>query len=139
MAVAMSTRPEQSSDPAHPWLLRRSDQLAVASLVLFSLIAMAGYWWTHGGGRGGLIEIDRETPKTAQYLVDINTADWPEFSQLPGIGEGLGRRIVESREREGQYVDHNDLQRVRGIGPKTLERLRPYLRPMPEAANVAGN
>ncbi len=66
------------------------------------------------------------------------TADWPEFAQLPDIGETLARRIVESRVEQGPYADHDQLLRVRGIGPRTLERMRPYLRPMPEAANVAG-
>jgi competence protein ComEA len=66
------------------------------------------------------------------------TPDWPELSQLPGIGEALARRIVESRQRDGEFVDHQELRRVRGIGPRTLERITPYLRPLPEMANMAG-
>jgi competence protein ComEA len=50
--------------------------------------------------------------------------------QLPEIGEALAKGIVESREQDGPFASHDDLDRVRGIGPKTLERIRPYLRPV---------
>ena len=49
------------------------------------LIAMAAYWISHGGFQGGLIEIDRAAPLTAEFRVDINTAPWPELTQLPNI------------------------------------------------------
>jgi competence protein ComEA len=119
-------------------LLRRTDQAAVAALVAFALVGMGVYWFVQGGHRGELIEIDRAQPLTARYLVDINKAQWPEFAELPDLGETLARRIVESRERDGAFGDHDDLLRVRGIGPRTLERLKPYLLPMPDQEDVAG-
>jgi len=123
----------------HPrWLLRRADQAAVAALVLLALAAMGGWWASHGGWRGKLIEVERAEPLAARFEVDINHADWPELIQLPGIGETLAQRIVESRQTDGPFVDHEDLRRVRGIGPKTLEQMRPYLRPMPGGGNVVG-
>ena len=121
------------SDPTrHPhWLLRRADQAAVAALVVAALAAMAGWWIAQGGWRGRLIEIDRAEPLTARFEVDVNAAEWPELAQLPGIGETLARRIVESRKTAGPFTSHDDLRRVRGIGPKIFEQIRPYLRPMP--------
>ena len=114
------------------YFLRRADQATVAVLVLLGLASMGGWWIVHGGCRGRLVEIDRAEPRTAEFQVDLNEADWPELVVLPGIGETLARRIVDSRRQEGPFVDHEDLKRVRGIGPKTLDRVRPYLRPMPE-------
>jgi competence protein ComEA len=127
------------SDPSpHPrWLLRRADQIAVAALVASALVAMVGWWVVHGGWRGRLIEIDRADPLAVHFEVDINSADWPELIQLPGIGPTLAKRIVESRQTAGPFADNDDLRRVRGIGPKTLEGLRPYLRAMPGRSNVA--
>jgi competence protein ComEA len=120
-------------------LLRRADQAAVAGLVLSALLAMGVYWFVQGGHWGELIEIDRAEPLTARYLVDINKAEWPEFAELPELGETLARRIVESRAKVGAFGDHDDLLRVEGIGPRTLERLKPYLLPMPGQADVAGD
>lgn len=118
--------------------MRRADQAVVAGLVAVALVAMGLWWAGQGGLRGRLVEFERLPARTAQFQVDINSAAWPELSQLPGIGEALARRIVESREQEGPFADHQELRRVRGIGPRTLERITPFLRPMPETANVAG-
>ena len=99
---------------------------------------MAVYWLAQGGASGRLIEIDRAPRETARFTIDVNEAGWPEISQLPGIGETLARRIVDSRTTEGPFADLDELRRVRGIGPKTLDRIKPYLRPLPGAGNVAG-
>lgn len=128
----MSNDPRTGRRSTSPYLLRRADQAVVAGLVLVGLASMAGWWIAHGGGRGRLVEIDGAERRTAEFQVDLNEAEWPELAQLPGIGETLARRIVESRSREGPFRDHDDLQRVRGIGPKKLERVRPYLSPIPE-------
>ncbi len=135
----LSMSPKLSAGRSTPpsWLLRRGDQAAVAVLVLAGLASMGAWWIAHGGCRGRLVELERAKPQTARFQVDLNQADWPELVQLPGVGETLARRIVESRRRDGPFVDHEDLKRVRGIGPKTLDRIRPYLRPMPEHRAIA--
>jgi competence protein ComEA len=121
------------------YFLRRADQAAVAGLVLLGLASMGGWWVAHGGCRGRLVEIERAEPRSAEFEVDLNEADWPELAQLPGIGEVLARRIVESRQRDGPFLDHEDLQRVRGIGPRTLDGVRPYLRPMGDHEAIAAD
>jgi competence protein ComEA len=137
------TEKRQAKQPASGggWrpVLRRMDQAAVAALVAVSLVGMGVYWVVQGGPRGELIEIDRAEPLSARYLVDINAAEWPEFAELPDIGETLARRIVDSRQTQGAYLDHEDLRRVRGIGPRTLEKLKPFLLPMPNQQDVAGD
>ena len=120
-------------------LLRAADQAAVAGLVLLALVGMAAYWVVEGGLSGELIEIDRAEPLVAKFQVDVNAATWPELSQVPTIGDVLARRIVESRESHGRFADHQDLLRVNGIGPRTLERMEPYLLPMPGQEEVAGD
>jgi competence protein ComEA len=106
------------------------DQVGVSLLVLSALIAMAAYWFASGGHRGQLIEIDRATPRKAVFLVDINKADPAELAQLPGIGKELARRIIASREREGLFLEEQDLLRVNGMGARTLERIHPFLLPV---------
>lgn len=140
MAARESQRRQKATTDERSWrpLLRRADQAAVAGLVVLALGGMAAYWIVQGGPRGELIEIDRAEPLTAQYLVDINQADWPELAELPEIGPILAQRIVDSRTNDGPFVDHEDLRRINGIGPLTLERVRPFLLPMPGRSDVAG-
>jgi len=135
----MSPDPPTKPSATPHWLLRRADQATVAVLVLVALALTVGWWVSQGGWRGQLIEVERADPQTAHFELDPNKADWPELVQLPGIGPTLAKRIVESRQTDGPFLDHDDLQRVRGIGPKTLDGIRPYLRPMPPADAVAGS
>jgi len=125
--------------PQHRRLLRWADQTAVAALVLLGLTATAWWWLRHGGRQGALIEIEQAEPLAADFRVDINAADWPEIMQLPGVGETIARRIVAWREQHGPFHSLEDLRRVRGIGPKTLERIRPYLLPLrPDTSAAQG-
>lgn len=64
-------------------------------------------------------------------LVDVNRATARELEALPGIGPALAGRIVASREEEGPFRSVEELQRVRGIGPATVARLRPLARAGP--------
>jgi competence protein ComEA len=50
---------------------------------------------------------------------------------LPGIRETLARRIVQDRIKNGPFHAPEDLLRVPGIGPRTLNRLRPLLKASP--------
>ncbi|HEY1599268.1 MAG TPA: helix-hairpin-helix domain-containing protein [Pirellulales bacterium] len=120
------------SDPPtpSPWILRPHDQRTVAVLVLLGLVALAGYWLAAGGPSGDLVELDRQTVRPAEFRVDLNTAPWPELAQLPGLGETLARRIVESRQLDGPYTTHDDLRRVSGVGPKKLAKIKPHLLPI---------
>ncbi|ACQ79993.1 competence protein ComEA helix-hairpin-helix repeat protein [Beutenbergia cavernae DSM 12333] len=59
--------------------------------------------------------------------VNLNTADLAALDTLPGIGPALAQRIVEWRTANGSFVDVEELTEVSGIGPATLERLRPLV------------
>ena len=120
------------SDPQRTQWLRRADQATVAVLVAASLAAVVLWWGTHGGWRGQLVEWDLSQPQTASFQVDVNSADWPELAQLPGIGPVLAQRIVEVRKASGPFKEVNDLRRVRGIGPAKLKQIEPYLHPFAE-------
>ena len=60
-------------------------------------------------------------------LVDLNTAEAEEFATLPGIGEGLAKRIVDYRTEHGPFEGPEGLMEVSGIGEKKLEELRDYI------------
>jgi competence protein ComEA len=113
--------------------LRRVDQACCAGLLVAAMIAMVGTWLYQGGLRGRVIDVERARPGTVRFQLDVNRAEWPEWSLLPGIGEMLAKRIVHSRQTSGSFQCHEDLLRVRGIGPRTLERIRPFLLPVEPA------
>jgi competence protein ComEA len=91
------------------------------------LLLMAAHWAQRAWDGARFVEIDRLPAKAYEFRLDINSATWVEWMQLEGIGEVLARRIVENRERSGPFSGVDDLRRVPGIGPKTLEDLRPHL------------
>jgi competence protein ComEA len=56
--------------------------------------------------------------------IDVNLAQPADLEALPGIGPVLAARIVAERNRGGPFATVDELRRVRGIGPKTLGRIR---------------
>ena len=59
--------------------------------------------------------------------VDVNTADAEALDTVPGIGPALAARIIAYREQNGAFRSAAEVQNVRGIGPRSIERMLPYL------------
>lgn len=59
--------------------------------------------------------------------VDVNAAGPDELALLPRVGPSLAAAIVADRDARGPFRSIGDLDRVRGIGPATLEGLRPHV------------
>jgi len=57
-------------------------------------------------------------------LININTADEEELTQLNGIGPAKAAQIVKYREEHGAFQSVDDLTGVSGISTGTLEKLR---------------
>jgi competence ComEA-like helix-hairpin-helix protein len=120
------------ADPESGQLPRRVQPL-VAGLLVFGLIGMAGWYVWSGGLSGGLVHHDAPPPATARFSVDVNTAVATELAQLPGLGPTTAARIIEYREAHGPFAAPDSLLDVPGIGPVTLEAIRPHLRPLAAA------
>ncbi|HEU4725149.1 MAG TPA: helix-hairpin-helix domain-containing protein [Candidatus Eisenbacteria bacterium] len=73
----------------------------------------------------------RRASAPAPGRLDPDRATAAEWERLPGIGPALAARIVADRTSHGPFGTPSGLLRVRGIGPRTLERLRPFLRAAP--------
>jgi competence ComEA-like helix-hairpin-helix protein len=59
--------------------------------------------------------------------IDLNTADEGTLTLLPRVGPALARRIRAHREARGPFASVDALVEVKGIGPKTLELIRPMV------------
>lgn len=83
----------------------------------------------------------RPTDHAIGYQVDVNEAGRAELIQLPGIGNALAQRIEEHRQQRGPFRNLEEMRQVPGIGPTTLERLRPWVRvtePAPGPGSIPG-
>jgi competence protein ComEA len=65
-------------------------------------------------------------PGWPDMRIDLNVATTAELCVLPGLGPMLAQRIVEDRNSHGRFASVDDLDRVTGIGPAIVERLREY-------------
>lgn len=69
-----------------------------------------------------------KAPSTAQsQAVNINQATAEQLTALPGVGAVTAKRIVEFRQKNGPFQKVEDLLAVRGIGEKTLGRMKSHI------------
>jgi len=65
--------------------------------------------------------------KPGDGVVHLNSADENELQRLPGVGPATAQSIVEYRDKIGRFSSVDQLDDVKGIGPKKLEKMRPFL------------
>lgn len=64
----------------------------------------------------------------ADVKININTADAETLSEyVKGVGPKKAEAIVEYRKKHGRFRSVDDLAKVKGIGPKTIEKNRAIL------------
>lgn len=66
-------------------------------------------------------------PAVISGKININTASAAELELLPQIGPALAKRITDYRTLYGPFRSIADLDKVKGIGPKTLEKIGPLI------------
>ncbi|HEY2909759.1 MAG TPA: helix-hairpin-helix domain-containing protein [Gemmataceae bacterium] len=118
-----------SPAPSPPATTSRAAQfaLAVGLALLLGLLLYRGY-----GNSLGM------RPTDAVSVVagfDVNSAERSDFEQIPGVGPKLAQAIVDRRGEKGRFQSLEQLRDVKGIGPATFDKVRPYLRvePLPES------
>ena len=65
--------------------------------------------------------------KLQTEIININTAEKQNLVKLPKIGTVTAERIIRFRDDYGPFKSFDDLLKVKGIGPKTLEKLKPQI------------
>lgn len=70
---------------------------------------------------------NESTGDKAGGLVNINTADIAGLCELPGVGEGRAKAIIEYREQQGGFQKKEDIMQVSGIGEKMYARMESLL------------
>lgn len=61
---------------------------------------------------------------TPTGLINVNTAGQDALVTLPGVGPAKARAVIKYRREHGSFKNVDDLVKVKGIGKKTLEKIR---------------
>ena len=67
----------------------------------------------------------RPVPAFGPARININTATAAELENFPGVGPALAARIIEHRTVHGPFTSVEQLDGVKGIGPKLMDKIRP--------------
>ena len=108
---------------------RSCDYVLWWTLVILTAVWVGDYWRnsygvqeTEGAGERWNLLSNRINP---------NTASWSSLARLPGIGPVRANAIVAYREGHGggstAFGCSDDLEKVKGIGPRTVEQMVQYL------------
>lgn len=105
---------------------RRDARVHVGDAGVAGVAGMAGV-----SGESGVVAIAQ--------VIDLNAADAATLSLLPRIGPTLAARIVDDRRANGPFASVDDVARVRGVGPRTVENMRKYVVVGADPARHAGD
>ena len=124
----VSVPPPTDAAPASWLWLTKRDQMFVGVFGVIFLLLSGYHWATLGGWGMRPIEIERLPARQYDFRIDINSASWVEWTQIDGIGETTAQKIIADRDTNGPFGSIQALLRVKGIGPKSLDKMRPFLR-----------
>lgn len=72
----------------------------------------------------------KKTPQKTVLLpgsININSAGQAELEKLPRIGPSTAKNILKYREKNGSFKTVDEILKVKRIGPKTLELIKPFI------------
>jgi competence protein ComEA len=107
--------------------LRYRDQRVVIGLLLLALLAMAGLRLADYVAGRTVVDYNDLPERHVVLRVDVNRAGEADLAELPVIGPAVAKKIVEYRRTYGPFRTLEDLDNVPGIGPRTLEVIRPHV------------
>ncbi len=90
-------------------------------VLLLALLAYRGY-----GHR-----LATRPTETVSVRFDLNHVERSDLEQIPGVGPKLAQAIVEHRGEKGHFQTLDQLRDVKGFGPATFDKVRPFLRVEP--------
>jgi competence ComEA-like helix-hairpin-helix protein len=83
--------------------------------------------WAYPEQVGTVVQTSEAAYRENLFPLNINTASKKDLTFLPTVGPGRADIIIEYREKKGGFKKLEDLERIKGIGPATIEKLRPLV------------
>ncbi len=81
---------------------------------------------TLGGSVGGGSMRLHKAKATAP--VSLNTGSAAQLETLPGVGPATAQKILDYRQEHGGFASVEEIQAVKGIGPKKFAQMKPFLK-----------
>jgi len=104
------------------------DLMKIKGIGEVSYQKIEGWFYAFGDDNSGKIPKDKLSKKnTSIDPIDINKATLDELCTLKGIGPGKAQKIIDLRTELGRFSNVDQLLEVKGIGEKTLSKLREYV------------
>jgi competence protein ComEA len=127
--------PPPAPVPPEPGLLAtwpRCVQVAVGVLLALGIGFLLGRSFAPGAAPREIsdppsVENPAARAESPAPRLDLNRATRAELALLPGVGPSRARSVTDYRDLHGPFKSVEDLRKIPGIGPKTLEKFRAYL------------
>jgi len=101
-------------------MVRRS---VLTGLVAIAVVVMGSLTI---GAQGQTMPAAKKAPAgpTASAPINLNTATAAQLEALPGIGAAVAARIVEYRQKNGNFKKVEEVMNVKGIGEKLFLKIK---------------
>ena len=68
-----------------------------------------------------------EIAKLDSLKLDLNDSSLGELAQVPGVGKSIASEIVNYRKAFGGFKTLDEIEKLKGVGKKTAEKIRHHL------------
>lgn len=93
--------------------------------IILSAVIILGMLFV-GNAMGAAPQTAAKAAPKLEGVLNINTATAEELQMLPNIGPAIAKDIVKYRTEKGPFKSVADLDKVKGIGKKKLDAIKPY-------------
>ena len=111
--------------------MTKQEKLVIYFLIAMLVLGFAVKFYKAKANRINLkvekVDIDILKISKEKNMVNINTAAARDLARLPGIGPGLAQRIVDYRDKNGNFISADDLKEVSGIGERRYQEIKDYI------------
>jgi len=92
------------------------------------VISIMAVWLSCAGVLTTMAQVTPQgTTMTQTTMLNVNTATIDQLMTIKGIGQVTAQNIIDYRTTNGNFQTVNDLDKVKGVGAKKIEMIRPFI------------